>query len=88
VDDWGREFVGPAQIRSWSDREFIGKRVMLEIGSVEHRGDETVVSGERVRSAAGEPPDRQPFDLQGSGDRLDIAGTVGDAMPGLRRRSA
>ena len=46
VDDWGREFVGPAEIRSWSDREFIGKRVMLEIGSVEHRGDETVVSAQ------------------------------------------
>jgi hypothetical protein len=39
VDDWGREFVGPAEIRSWSDREFIGKRVMLEILSAEQRGD-------------------------------------------------
>jgi len=24
VDDWGRKFVGPAQIRRWSDAEFIG----------------------------------------------------------------
>jgi hypothetical protein len=46
VDDWGREFVGLAEIRSWSDREFIGKRVLLEIRSVEHRGDETVVSAQ------------------------------------------
>jgi hypothetical protein len=46
VDDWGREFVGPAEIRSWSDREFIGRRVMLEILAVEQRGDETVVSAQ------------------------------------------
>lgn len=27
VDDWGREFRGATDIRSWSDAEFIGKRV-------------------------------------------------------------
>ena len=46
VDDWGREFTGPVEIRSWSDREFIGKRVTLEIQTVEHSGDETVITAE------------------------------------------
>lgn len=27
VDDWGREFRGPDEIREWSDREFIGVHV-------------------------------------------------------------
>ena len=46
VDDWGREFTGPVEIRSWSDREFIGKRVTLDIQTVEHSGDETVITAE------------------------------------------
>ena len=29
VDDWGRVFTGHAQIRRWSDAEFIGKNVTL-----------------------------------------------------------
>jgi hypothetical protein len=31
VDDWGREFAGADAIRSWSDNEFIGKRVTLDV---------------------------------------------------------
>ena len=31
VDDWGREFVGVASIRGWSDREFIGINVTLSV---------------------------------------------------------
>ena len=46
VDDWGREFVGRAAIRSWSDREFIGKRVSLDVRGVERDGDATVVTAE------------------------------------------
>jgi hypothetical protein len=46
VDDWGREFVGPEAIRSWSDREFIGKRVTLEVRGVERDGDAIVVTAE------------------------------------------
>lgn len=34
VDDWGREFRGASGIRSWSDAEFIGKRVSLAVRSV------------------------------------------------------
>jgi ketosteroid isomerase-like protein len=38
VDDWGREFRGPDEIREWSNREFIGVHVSLEVTAVE-RGD-------------------------------------------------
>ena len=31
VDDWGREFRGPEEIRGWSDREFIGVDVTLDV---------------------------------------------------------
>ncbi len=46
VDDWGREFVGPVAVRSWSDREFIGKRVKLDIRGIEQDGESTVVTAE------------------------------------------
>lgn len=31
VDDWGREFRGPDAIRAWSDAEFVGVDVQLEL---------------------------------------------------------
>lgn len=31
VDDWGRRFHGPEAIRRWSDAEFIGKQVSLNV---------------------------------------------------------
>jgi hypothetical protein len=46
VDDWGREFAGTDAIRGWSDREFIGKHVSLEIDAVEQQGDLTVVTSQ------------------------------------------
>jgi hypothetical protein len=46
VDDWGREFRGPEAIRGWSDKEFIGVRVSLDVAGVEVRGDETVVTAQ------------------------------------------
>jgi hypothetical protein len=46
VDDWGREFVGTQAIRGWSDREFIGKRVSLDVRAIEQRGGATVVTAE------------------------------------------
>jgi hypothetical protein len=40
VDDWGREFRGREEIRGWSDREFIGVRVSLDVTEViERDGD-------------------------------------------------
>lgn len=46
VDDWGREFAGTDAIRGWSDREFIGKQVSLDVQAVEQDGDRTVVTAE------------------------------------------
>ena len=46
VDDWGREFVGEDAIRGWSDREFIGKRVSLDIRGIERDGEATVVTAD------------------------------------------
>jgi hypothetical protein len=46
VDDWGREFVGADAIRSWSDNEFIGKRVTLDVRDTEQRGATTVVTAQ------------------------------------------
>lgn len=45
VDDWGREFRGAEHIRSWSDAEFIGKRVSLAVRSVgSHQGRTDVIA--------------------------------------------
>jgi uncharacterized protein (TIGR02246 family) len=44
VDDWGREFVGRDAIQAWSDREFIGQRVRLDVQDVRRDGEATVVS--------------------------------------------
>ncbi|GAA1313464.1 nuclear transport factor 2 family protein [Pseudonocardia xinjiangensis] len=45
VDDWGREFRGSSEIRSWSDAEFIGVRVSLTpTGVVERDGVVTVTA--------------------------------------------
>ncbi|HEY2056185.1 MAG TPA: nuclear transport factor 2 family protein [Solirubrobacterales bacterium] len=46
VDDWGREFRGREEIRGWSDREFIGVRVSLEVTAVEERDGETVITAQ------------------------------------------
>ena len=43
VDDWGREFRGPAEIGGWSDKEFIGVDVSLAVESVERDGDDVTV---------------------------------------------
>ncbi|QIS03352.1 nuclear transport factor 2 family protein [Nocardia brasiliensis] len=43
VDDWGREFRGPAAIRQWSDNEFLGKQVTLEVTGSTSDGAETTV---------------------------------------------
>jgi hypothetical protein len=46
VDDWGREFRGREAIRGWSDREFIGARVSLEVTAVEGRDGATVITAQ------------------------------------------
>jgi hypothetical protein len=39
VDDWGRQFRGPEQIRSWSDNELIGKRATFSDTQVSTPGN-------------------------------------------------
>jgi hypothetical protein len=46
VDDWGREFVGADAIRGWSDREFIGVDVVLDVTETTSSGDETTISAD------------------------------------------
>ena len=67
VDDWGREFVGTNAIRGWSDREFIGKNVSLEVRSIERDGEATVVTAE-VGGDGFNGPSRFSFLIDG--DRL------------------
>jgi hypothetical protein len=44
VDDWGREFTGPEEIAGWSDGEFIGVGVTLEIEEADYEGNRLVVA--------------------------------------------
>jgi hypothetical protein len=44
VDDWGREFRGAEEIQGWSDAEFIGVEVALEVEEVELDGTRTIVA--------------------------------------------
>lgn len=46
VDDWGRVFRGHQAIRSWSDKEFIGVRVSLEVTGARRSGATTTVSAQ------------------------------------------
>jgi hypothetical protein len=46
VDDWGREFRGADAIRRWSDAEFIGVAVTLDVTEVAERDGETVVAAQ------------------------------------------
>ena len=43
VDDWGRVFTGPAEITEWSNNEYIGKKLTLEVTSTRSEGDVTTV---------------------------------------------
>ena len=44
VDDWGREFRGPDAVRGWSDAEFIGVRVSLDVTEAEERDGAVTVT--------------------------------------------
>jgi hypothetical protein len=46
VDDWGREFAGGDAIEGWSEREFIGVDVTLDVKEVSTDGDDTTVGAE------------------------------------------
>jgi len=46
VNDWGRVFTGPAEIRRWSDREFIGVSVHLDVTASITTGPTTAVQAQ------------------------------------------
>ena len=67
VDDWGREFRGPDAIRGWSDGEFIGVAVTLDVTDVERRDDETTVTATVGGDGFNGP---SHFTFRVSGDRV------------------
>ncbi len=67
VDDWGREFRGPEAVRAWSDAEFIGVRVTLDVTAVEqHDGAVTVTA--QVGGGGFNGPSHFTFEV--AGDRV------------------
>ena len=68
VDDWGREFKGPDAIRGWSDREFIGVQVSLDVREVSSEADQTVVAAEVGGNGFNGP---SHFTFIVAGDRLE-----------------
>jgi hypothetical protein len=67
VDDWGREFAGADAIRSWSDNEFIGKRVSLDVREAQQAGATTVVTAEVGGDGFNGP---SHFSFEVAGDRV------------------
>ena len=65
VDDWGREFAGREAIRGWSDAEFIGKQVSLEVTDVEQDGARTAVTAQ-VGGSGFTGPSHFTFEADGS----------------------
>ena len=67
VDDWGRTFTGREQIKTWSDKEFIGSRGTLAVEEVDVAGDTITVIGDwRSNHANG----RSKFVFDVAGDKL------------------
>jgi hypothetical protein len=46
VDDWGRLFTGHGAIRGWSDNEFIGRQVTLDVRDVKVNGHDVTVTAQ------------------------------------------
>ncbi|MDR4534538.1 nuclear transport factor 2 family protein [Glutamicibacter sp. PS] len=67
VDDWGRVFTGPKEIKAWSDKEFIGARGTLDIESVHEEGGHVIVRGGWKSTHAN---GMSKFTFETSGDKL------------------
>ena len=46
VDDWGRVFEGRTAITEWSDAEFIGQNVSLDVTAVSVRADDWTIAAQ------------------------------------------
>jgi len=66
VDDWGREFRGADRIRGWSDNEFIGKQVSLDVEEVVEKDGETVITAQ-VGGNGFNGPSHFGFKVEGAG---------------------
>lgn len=64
IGDWGRTHGGADAIRRWSDAEFIGVDVTLDVTGVAERGGETVVAAQ-VGGRGFNGPSRFAFTLEG-----------------------
>lgn len=67
VDDWGREFRGPDAIAGWSDKEFIGAQVSLEVTDVATAGDDVTVTAQVGGTGFNGP---SHFTFRVAGDRV------------------
>ena len=67
VDDWGRVFTGREQIKTWSDREFIGATGTLTPEEVTTEGDSTTIVGDWRSSHAN---GRSSFAFEVDGDLI------------------
>jgi ketosteroid isomerase-like protein len=67
VDDWGRVFRGRDAIRGWSDDEFIGTQVTLEVTGIRTDGATTVVSAQVGGNGFNGPSD---FSFEVSGEKV------------------
>jgi hypothetical protein len=74
VDDWGREFRGADAIRGWSDAEFIGKQVTLDVTGVRTEGATTTVSAQVGGNGFTGPSD---FAFTVQGDRIALLRITG-----------
>ena len=74
VNDWGREFRGRVRIRGWSDDEFIGKQVSLDVTEVRQEGD-TVTVGAQVGGQGFNGPSHFAFTV--AGDRITVMRITG-----------
>jgi hypothetical protein len=64
VGDWGWEFRGRDEIRAWSDRQFIGRKVSLKVTAVVGRNGKTVIAVE-VGGEGFNGPSRFKFQIEG-----------------------
>jgi hypothetical protein len=67
VDDWGREFRSREEIRGWSDREFIGAHVSLEVTEVVQSDADTVITAQVGGDGFNGP---SHFAFRAEGDKL------------------
>ncbi|MFI0900181.1 nuclear transport factor 2 family protein [Streptomyces sp. NPDC020983] len=74
VDDWGREFRGHDAIRAWSDAEFIGKQVRLDVTACRTDGATTTVSAQVGGNGYNGPSD---FAFTVDGDHVSLMKITG-----------